>query len=45
MESREGEQVPTKHWLSTLPHDMTLVRLVELAKLCWRIRRDYQKLK
>src|SRR5262249_40054892 len=27
----EGEQVPTKYWLSTLP-DMPLARLVELAK-------------
>src|SRR5215469_12324346 len=41
----EGEQVPTKYWLSTLPQDMTLARLVELAKLRWRIERDYQELK
>ena len=41
----EGQQVPTKYWLSTLPQDMTLARLVELAKLRWRIERDYQELK
>jgi len=41
----EGEQVPTKYWLSTLPQDMTLARLVEIAKLRWRIERDYQELK
>lgn len=37
--------MPTKYWLSTLPQDVTLARLVELAKLLWRIDRDYQELK
>ena len=41
----KGEKEPTKYWLSTLPEDMTFRRLVELAKLRWRIERDYQELK
>jgi SRSO17 transposase len=41
----EGEQEPTKYWLSTLPQSMTFARLVDLAKLRWRIERDYQELK
>jgi SRSO17 transposase len=41
----KGEKEPTKYWLSTLPEDITLRRLVELAKLRWRIERDYQELK
>jgi SRSO17 transposase len=41
----KGEEEPTKYWLSTLPHDITFERLVDLAKLRWRIERDYQELK
>ena len=41
----EGEKEPTKYWLSTLPADITFERLVDLAKLRWRIERDYQELK
>ena len=41
----EGEKEPTKYWLSTLPHDITFKRLVDLAKLRWRIERDYRELK
>src|SRR4051794_15639245 len=41
----EGEKEPTKYWFSTLPEDISFVRLVELAKLRWRIERDYQELK
>jgi SRSO17 transposase len=41
----EGEAAPTKYWLSTLPEDVTFRRLVGLAKLRWRIERDYQELK
>ena len=41
----EGESAPIKYWLSTLPPDATLERLVETAKLRWRIERDYQELK
>jgi len=40
-----GENEPTKYWLSTLPEEITFRRLVELAKLRWRIERDYQELK
>lgn len=40
-----GEKEPTKYWLSTLPEDTTLHRLVYFAKLRWRIERDYQELK
>jgi SRSO17 transposase len=41
----EGENQPTKYWLSTLPPDTTISALVEHAKLRWRIERDYQELK
>jgi SRSO17 transposase len=41
----EGEPAPTKYWLSTLPEDISFERLVDLAKLRWRIERDYQELK
>lgn len=41
----KGETEPTKYWLSTLPQDITFERLVDLAKLRWRIERDYQELK
>jgi SRSO17 transposase len=40
-----GEAEPTKYWLSTLSADISFRRLVELAKLRWRIERDYQELK
>jgi SRSO17 transposase len=40
-----GEKEPTKYWLSTLPEDIGFKRMVELAKLRWRIERDYQDLK
>jgi SRSO17 transposase len=41
----EGEAEPTKYWLSTLPSNISFHRLVDLAKLRWRIERDYQELK
>ena len=41
----KGEKEPTKYWLSTLPDSIPFDRLVELAKLRWRIERDYQELK
>src|SRR5512135_352203 len=41
----EGEDEPTKYWLSTLPEEIAFERLVDLAKLRWRIERDYQELK
>ena len=36
---------PTKYWLATLPVITSLPALVRLAKLRWRIERDYQELK
>lgn len=41
----EGEEKPTKYWLSSLPETTTLEALVETAKLRWRIERDYLELK
>jgi SRSO17 transposase len=41
----EGEAEPTRYWLSTLPADTGFRALVDLAKLRWRIERDYQELK
>ena len=41
----EGEEEPTKYWLSTLSRNITLRDLVDAAKLRWRIERDYQELK
>jgi SRSO17 transposase len=41
----EGEAEPTKYWLSTLPEDISFEKLVDFAKLRWRIERDYQELK
>ena len=41
----EGEDEPTKYWLSTLPEEIAFERLVDLAKLRWRIERDDQELK
>ena len=41
----EGENEPTKYWLSTLPKKITFRALVDLTKLRWQIERDYQELK
>jgi SRSO17 transposase len=41
----KGEKQPTKYWLSTLSANTALTELVDLAKLRWRIERDYQELK
>ena len=40
-----GEPEPTKYWLSNLPETTAFKDLVRLAKLRWRIERDYQELK
>jgi SRSO17 transposase len=40
-----GEEAPTKYWLSNLADDIAFDKLVDLAKLRWRIERDYQELK
>jgi SRSO17 transposase len=39
------ESEPTKYWLSTLPENLSLRRLVYIAKHRWIIERDYQELK
>ena len=41
----EGQELPEHYWLSTLPADTPLERLVYLAKLRWRVERDYQEMK
>jgi SRSO17 transposase len=40
-----GEPTATKFWFSTMPPETPLPQLVRLAKLRWRIERDYQELK
>ena len=40
-----GETAPTKCYLSSLPPKTPLRTLVRLAKLRWRIERDYQEMK
>jgi SRSO17 transposase len=39
------EKEPTKYWLSNLDAAITLRKLVAIAKLRWRIERDYEELK
>jgi len=41
----ESEIAPSKYWLSTLAEDVGFEEMVDLAKLRWRIERDYQELK
>ncbi len=41
----EDEKVPTKYYLCSLPAHTPLKKLVYLAKLRWRVERDYQELK
>ena len=41
----KGEAKPTKYWLTTVDPNMSLRRLVDLAKLRWRIEHDYRDLK
>ena len=40
-----GEAKPTKYWLTTLDKTIAFRRLVDIAKMRWRIERDYQELK
>jgi SRSO17 transposase len=40
-----GEAEPTKYFLSTMPANTPRQELVRVAKLRWRIERDYQELK
>jgi SRSO17 transposase len=41
----EGEEGPTKYWLSTLPEAAPIEELVATAKLRWRVERDFEELK
>jgi len=41
----EGEPEPTKIWFANMPACTPLAELVRLAKLRWRIERDYLELK
>ena len=41
----QGEAEPAKYWLATLPEEISFTDLVDVAKLRWRIERDYQELK
>lgn len=40
-----GENAPTKYWLSNISARASISDLVHLAKVRWRIERDYQELK
>ena len=44
-EWRPDQDRPDKFWLSNLPAKTSIARLVRLAKLRWRVERDYQELK
>jgi SRSO17 transposase len=41
----DGETAPTKYWLSNIAATISFRRLADIAKLRWRIERDYQELK
>jgi SRSO17 transposase len=41
----DGKDAPTDFWLSNLPADTPIDRLVGLAKLRWRVEQDYRELK
>jgi len=41
----KNQAAPTKFWLANVDRDMPLRELVDLAKLRWRIERDYEELK
>jgi hypothetical protein len=43
--SPEGEAEPDHYWLTTLPAGISLERMVDQAKMRWRIERDYLELK
>jgi SRSO17 transposase len=40
-----GKDKPCRFWLSTLPAATSSRRLVRLAKLRWRVERDYEEMK
>jgi SRSO17 transposase len=41
----EGKKEPTKYHLSDLPANTSIVTLVRMTKLRWRVERDYQEMK
>jgi SRSO17 transposase len=41
----QGEAEPDHYWLCMLPADISLERMIDYAKLRWRIERDYLELK
>ncbi len=41
----DGDEGPTRFWLSDLPDDTPIADLVRLAKVRWRIEHDYRELK
>jgi SRSO17 transposase len=41
----KDEKEPTKYWFSTVPKKVKIEEIVQLAKIRWRIERDYQELK
>jgi SRSO17 transposase len=41
----DGKTAPTDYWISNLPADTPIQRLVCLAKLRWRVEQDYRELK
>ena len=41
----EAEAKPTKYWLSTVDNNISFRGLVDIAKMRWRVERDYQELK
>jgi SRSO17 transposase len=45
MEWPTEAQAPTKYWFSNLPEGISIRRLVQLAKLRWRVEQNYQQLK
>ena len=40
-----GEPEPTKYWLATVEKNISFRALVDLAKMRWRVERDYLELK
>jgi len=41
----KGKPEPSKYWLATVDSNISFRALVDLAKMRWRIERDYQELK
>jgi SRSO17 transposase len=41
----DGKDAPTDYWISNRPADTPIQRIIELAKLRWRVEQDYRELK